>query len=203
MAQHRERRDHRRVGDAHTGELCEDGTLGVVLLYGPGMTTPERERAVTLARLLRSTTAYDLPSHVAWRLATLVGDSDVRYAEAAVSRDAQFALSGLAVVLTDRRVLTAQLDGTKDARQEGTVTVRSWGRSELSSLSLIPDGGAGLNDDATWREDWGGKWPVAAALSLEYRTGDRLRLPMQPESVAVREAFAGLLPSLLADLDRS
>lgn len=67
---------------------------------------------------------------------------------------------------------------------------------------MLADEASGVNGDRIWREDWSSKWPPAAAVSLKYRNGEELQLPMQPESQAAREAFAGLLPSLFSDLDR-
>jgi hypothetical protein len=179
-----------------------DATLDLPSVYGPSHDQLRTRTRHCPLQQLASTCDYTLPTHLAWRLTALVGDSKVGYAEASVSRYPDLTLSGRAVVLTERRVLLAEITGAQDDQRDSyTVQVHSWSRAELVRVSVLADEASGVNGDRLWREDWGSKWPPAAAVTLEYRNGEQLQLPMQPESQATREAFAAVLPSLLADLE--
>ena len=169
------------------------------------MKTPAADRAVSLARRLRRTTHYDIPGHLFRRIAALVGAAEVTYAEARIDRDSQFALVGQAVVLTEQLVVFADLDGVKDRRpgdtaDSYTVKVRAWSRTELVDASLASSEADRFNSDNMWSEDWGTEWPPGCAITLTYRTGQSLQLPMSPDSQVAREALAQVLPTLMADL---
>jgi hypothetical protein len=143
--------------------------------------------------------------HLVRRMAVLVGDDDIRYAESTRDSADGGKVSGSAVVLTETRVIYAQFTDTpidadpEDPEGLSTVEVSGWSRRTLLSIDLNSKTGQ-WNFDQDWaaeRDDW----PPSGRLVLRFEgRGKPLRLPLKSEGEAPT-SIGVLLPGLLRDLD--
>jgi hypothetical protein len=143
--------------------------------------------------------------HLVRRMAALVGDDDIRYAESTRDSSDSGNVSGSAVVLTETRVVYAQFTDTPidadpdDPEGLSTVDVSCWSRRTLQSLDLNSKSGQ-WNSDQDWGQDRE-EWPSSGRLVLRFAgRGKPLRLPLKSEGEAPT-GIGDLLPGLLRDLD--
>jgi hypothetical protein len=144
--------------------------------------------------------------HLVRRMAALVGDDDIRYAES--TRDAEEGgnVSGSAVALTETRVVYAQFTDTPmdpdpaDPQGLSTVEVSCWSRRSLISVELNSKTGQ-WNFDHDWGQEREDDWPPSGRLVLRFAGRSKpLRLPLKSEGEAPT-SIGVLLPGLLRDLD--
>jgi hypothetical protein len=163
--------------------------------------TPTQERAAGIVQRLEqiSSIGWDLPTHVPYRVAILLGDGDIRYLDTSLRR------GGLnqpwrVVALNDKRVVVVEVEAMPDeyTATVPTATARVWSRSALRELRVPTDAPDGGNADNTWTNGGEG-WPRGGVADLVYDGIDEpLRLPLTWQGSSELRA---LLPSLLDDLD--
>ncbi|MDP9319099.1 MAG: hypothetical protein M3O94_08540 [Actinomycetota bacterium] len=148
--------------------------------------------------------------HLVRRMAAMVGDDDIRYAESTREFAEDGNISGSAVVLTETRVVYAQFTDTPidtpidtaptDAEDLATVDVSCWSRRSLISIEMNAKPGL-WNTDQDWSQNQDDEWPPSGRLVLRFAgRGKPLRLPLKSEGEAP-SSLATVLPGLLRDLD--
>lgn len=148
---------------------------------------------------LRLRDSRDVTVHALRRLTALINGEPIVYAEHALAGGPAH-LSGTIVVLTERRVIFAELTNApvrqSDPEAGGTVKVRAWARRTLIELEAPASG----NSDWAWSEDWDEPWPNRRTqMVLRYAGGTDLTLPLNADT-ALRSDLPRLLPLLLGVL---
>jgi hypothetical protein len=152
------------------------------------------DRAAGLLDLLEAVwgVPYSVPNGLVIRLAALAAPSEVVYADAALTAVDVGVAGGKVLLLTADLVVLAEVN-------ESTA-VKAWPRAALLSL-VVPEGGG---EDDPWGQVPAAGWPQGSQAVLRYahRT-EPLLLPLSADaSKERRAAFAGVLPSLVKDLQR-
>jgi hypothetical protein len=141
--------------------------------------------------------------HFSSRLATVLGQVELRYVEAELSSTSANSLSGSIVVFTDVLVAVASLTNTTSTatayRSDGSsIELEVFPRSALQTLQIPREAcGREVNRDEAWSPAMSSGWPRDGVVSLHY---PHRILTLNGQSD--REGMLELLPSLLLDLAR-
>lgn len=145
-----------------------------------------------------SSAGWDLPSHVTYRVAVLLGDGEIRYLDTSL-RQGALTLPWRVVAMNDTRVVVVEVEALPE-KYDATLPTASasvWPRSTLRELRVPTDAPDGGNADNTW-SNGGEGWPRGGVADLVYDGRDEpLRLPL---SWRTSSDLRSLLPSLLNDL---
>lgn len=163
--------------------------------------TPTDQRAAAVMQRLEtvSSAGWELPTHVPYRVAVLLGEGEIRYLDTSL-RQGALTLPWRVIAMNDNRVVVvevAALPEKYDATQ-ATASASVWSRSALRELRVPTDASDGGNADNTWSNGSEG-WPRGGVADLVYDGRDEpLRLPLTWHTSS---ELRSLLPSLLDDLD--
>lgn len=150
-----------------------------------------------------------IPWHIAFRMQTLVGASEVLYADAAWEIDSRHRYSGKAIVFAGHRVTLAEFVSADtrfidEAESQFSTSVRSLPRSGLRSVALVSNapGAPGGSDDA-WQRlgDPAAELPADCAVTVRYAGEVAIELPLSPRNGRRGSSVDKVLPLLLQDLD--
>lgn len=144
----------------------------------------------TLTRELAKTCGWaSYPGHALSRLAALLGDREVLYADEQLEvSDGR--LSGTLWVFTASHLFKAELNGARTNPEDHssstvTVTVVPW---KVESLEVV-------GSDSNWFQTY--HWPAKARVTVHATGLDPVTLPMTDSR---REMFAAYLPTLVASV---
>lgn len=146
------------------------------------------------------------PLHVMRRIAALIGDGDkVVYTDFRLEEAGQYLHSGEVLVVTKAVVVQAHMTASltnPDEDAGSSVQVASWSRKKLVRLAIHDDETGRVNRDGAWAEDWAGRWPLRATVTLHFDGAiDPLTLPVAGDpSKKQREALLKTVGSLSSDL---
>jgi hypothetical protein len=162
------------------------------------MNNAEQARALHQALLLDGVGA---PWHALSRLAALVGTEIVEHTDGSID-GAPESRSGRVVVFTETRVLLATLTSARESDGNGlppeisSVEVRTWRRSEASTLSVS-------DSDLAWHREWQDRWPKDTSVTIQFPGRDALQLPLSPYPTDhTRTRLVSFLPSILDDVGK-
>lgn len=145
-----------------------------------------------------SSAGWDLPTHVPYRVAILLGDGEIRYLDTSL-RQGALTLPWRVIAMNDNRVVVVEVEALPekyDANQ-ATASASVWPRSALRELRLPTDTSDGGNAGNAWSNGSEG-WPRGGVAELVYDGRDEpLRLPL---TWRTSSDLRSLLPSLLDDL---
>lgn len=162
----------------------------------------QRDEAVKAlrAQITRATGLSQMPLHVIFRMAAVVGHDPLVFLDGDVDIDREQrsqTLSGTLVGFTDRVGLRVILDGVgvrPNSDAAATVSVEAWSRRTLTGLALRRHD----NTDDTWVSAQHLLWPRGAHVQLTYRDmSEPLVLPL---SNVGGDELGSLVPTLTADL---
>jgi hypothetical protein len=163
-------------------------------------TTQTEQRAAAVRQRLEqiSSAGWDLPTHVPYRVAILLGDGEIRYLDTSL-RQGALTLPWRVVAMNDKRMVVVEVEAMPD-KYDATVATASasvWPRSALRELRVPTDATDRGNADNTWSNGAEG-WPRGGVADLVYDGREEpLRLPLTWHTSSDLRA---LLPSLLDDL---